>query len=925
MVKIKYYPDPTKPAEVTAEFNTVADFLLSRFSTREELLDLRFFDEEILGHELRTADGEFLDINDGTVAITHDSMLPRDPITTALVIFAVVLAATILLMPKAPQINAGGNGKQQSATNRLGDTSNEPRINQRIDDIFGTVTKHVPPLWQVPYRIGVNNQETEVLFLCVGRGKYQINAQNWFDGDTPVMNINGAAVNVYEPGTHPGNGSPSLTIGELINQPIGIYRQSNDLNPSELPPPNDRDTTGVSWRIRKQGFNLAMEGYYIPQGFDFLEFFKPGDEVRLADMYYISADGTYSVYLDHQGSSSQTIDLITTPVDLGVAGTLVYTVVEVFWNSLLLSIPSNAPTEVVNALNNLVSYYMPPSYAIRLTTANGLDKWTTDTRMLSGVWYDKHAVSGGGHTYDVITVGDNRWRPATGVPFDPEVGPLFVPTGATEVLLNFVSSNGFYKLVDNQETKITASIRVKFTDIDNVGPDVEHTVSYASNDSVRNSVFKTVRLTVPYSRCTISAERLTERDKNGGVSNVDTIEWRDLYSFEPVSTTGFGDVTTAHVLIPSNSQSRLIKSRKQNVTLTRKITQYLGNGALGPAESYVTNDFDLILIHMMLDPFIGRMSLSNIAADSFTQTKAEIIAYFGQVDMAKFGYNFDTDDLTAQDTFTLVCETVMCIPYVQAGIYDCFFEKAQLVSSMQVTCRNKIPGSEIRRTDYTRKHDGVEITYRSNDTGTTDTIYIPADRSARNPIRKELRGCTTKLQAYRYGARIYNKQIYQNEFVKFELDEFGRNIIPGKRIDSPDGTRFTRRADTTDGYRVFDGEVIEVTGLTVELSEPVFFTAGEDHYIIFTKENGDNSEAIQCTQVDKYRVLLSALPIEPIYDGYNRDRTKFTLMSEQLRQSVALLPQTIESTIADDGSEIITVNATNYSPDFYKNDLSLPE
>ena len=96
MVTIKYYPDPTKPAEITAEFSTVADFLLSRFTSRDELLDLRFFDEEILGHELRTSDGEFLDINDGTVAITHDSMLPRDPITIAIAVFVVVMTATIL-------------------------------------------------------------------------------------------------------------------------------------------------------------------------------------------------------------------------------------------------------------------------------------------------------------------------------------------------------------------------------------------------------------------------------------------------------------------------------------------------------------------------------------------------------------------------------------------------------------------------------------------------------------------------------------------------------------------------------------------------------------------------------------------------------------------------------------------------------------
>ena len=55
---------------------------------------------------------------------------------------------------------------------------------QRIDDIFGYVRKHVPPLWQYPYRIGINNQEAEVMLLCVGRGKYDIDLQQVYDGDT---------------------------------------------------------------------------------------------------------------------------------------------------------------------------------------------------------------------------------------------------------------------------------------------------------------------------------------------------------------------------------------------------------------------------------------------------------------------------------------------------------------------------------------------------------------------------------------------------------------------------------------------------------------------------------------------------------------------------------------------------------------------
>lgn len=215
------------------------------------------------------------------------------------------------------------------------------------------------------------------------------------------------------------------------------------------------------------------------------------------------------------------------------------------------------------------------------------------------------------------------------------------------------------------------------------------------------------------------------------------------------------------------------------------------------------------------------------------------------------------------------------------------------------------------------------MTWRDEITAVTETIYLPADGSAVNPNRVELQGCLTYEQAYKFAYRLYNKQVHSRYLISFDVDEFGRNIIPGKRIDSPDSTRFVNRPGVEDGYRIFDGEVVEVRGLNVELSEPVTFTDGEDHYIVFTKENGDNTDPILCTRVDDFTVLLSGLPSEDIYDGYNRDRTKFVFVSEQLRESMALIPQTIEFKMDTDGKETNTVGAIAYSHKYFKNDLDV--
>lgn len=916
MVRIKYYSDPSADVTIDREYESVIEFLSNNFSTRDELLDLRFFNDEILGEEISQEDTSFLDISDGCIAITHDSGIPRTPDMWVYAVIAVVMAvATVLLTPKVNIPGASNN--QQSATNKLGSSANEPRIGERIDDILGYVPKHMPPLWQVPYRIGVNNQECEVLLLCIGRGRYETYLDRWFDGDTRIIDIPGAKVSKYEPGTWPGNGAPSFRIGDEIDEKVGIYRQSNDLNPAELLPPNDLDTTGIVWKLTGSGASGIISATTLPDGFLLTEHYSVGQELILSGLNYFQPNGTVTLY--RQPGVTQIVDSLMAPVDLGVGGTLEYVVTSVSDTEITVTVPLSASTEVIDAWAAMTNYSLLTS--VYHVTSSEVDFYTTDGSMASSGWFSDNAY------LNPCSSVKTEYSPSVSEYFLGTLGPFTIPENTTEIILNFVSASGFYKLVSNNETKITANIDVKIeeTDADGIptGGSVTIPVTYASNSSVRKSVFKTLRADVPYQYARVSALRTTNRDKGGSVSNVDIIEWRDLYTFEEVTGYDLGNVTLAHVVIPSNSQSRLVKERKQNMDVTRLITQYLGNGVFGPAESYATDNFAQILTHVSLDPFIGRLSIDDFNADGFLATSEQITAYFGSNQMVRFGYDFDDSNLTYQDTYTRICNVVNCKPYVQNGIYDLFFERRQDVSSMQITCRNKIPESETREQVFERQYDGVEVSWRDENTAVSETLHLPSDRSAVNPDRVELQGCITYEQAYKFAARLYNKQIYSRYLVSFDVDEFGRNIIPGKRIDSPDSTRFVNRPGVEDGYRIFDGEVVEVTGLNVELSEPVTFTPGEDHYIVFTKENGDNTDPILCTRVDDFTVLLSGLPSEDIYDGYDRDRTKFTFVSEQLRESMALIPQTIEFKMDDDGKETNTVSSIAYSHKYYKNDLDV--
>ena len=917
MVTIKYYQDPTCVNYIETHYNDVMCFLIHNNFSKEELLDLRFFRDEILSQELDSSDLDFLSINDGVISVTPDSMIPRGPETWIyLAIIAVVAIATIALIPK-PKAKLDN---QSSSTNSLGSSKNEPRINERIDDIFGKITKHTPPLWQVPYRTGVNDQETETLLLCIGRGKYLLDKNKIYDGDTRLLDIPNAKFARYEPDTYPGNGSPSLQIGDDINEKIGIYKQSNDLNPSELLPPNELVNSNIKWELTGTGLVGTMKATSIPDDFDFVDYYKVGDEVSLIGVNFLEPDVSTVLY-DGQGNP-RNFDTVKPALDLGVGQTLLYEITSVTVDTITVDIPSGSPANILNAWSLMADYVVPDiSYLAFNLSTTYFD--TMDVTITAVTWFEDAA--------NLIPVfsGVNEYTPLIGVPFANSLGPFVVPDNATEIMLNFVSEGGFYKLINNNESRVSTVIDITVEEIDEFGVLTGNSelfqTTYDSNESVRKSVFRTKRITLPYIRSVVSARRDGVRDKSKGVSNVDTVKWRDLYSFEPVSNLNFGDVTLAQIVIPSNSESRLIKDRKQNMDVTRLITQYMGDGVFGPVESFATDDFSQLLVHMSLDPFIGRLTLDNINADGFLSLSNQIKTYFNSDEMVKFGHDFDDTNMTYQDMFITVCNVVNCLPYVQNGIYDAFFEKLQTVSSMQVTCRNKIPSSESREHTFERKHDGVEISYRDGKSSVSEVIYLPSDRSATNPDRQELPGCTTELQAYRFAARAFNKQIYSRTTVTFDVDEFGRNIIPGKRIDSPDSTRFSYREGAEDGYRVYEGEVVEVNGMNVELSEPVEFIDGEDHYIVFTNEDGDNSEYVLCTEIDSFNITLGSLPSESIYDGYSRDRTKYTFTSEQLRESIALIPQTIEFRLDDDGTETNTIGSLTYTDKYYKDDLGFPQ
>jgi len=956
MVRIKHYVGTSGDAIDKGSFTSLVDYLSVSNQSREDLLDYRFFRDSDLTDEIDQSDLNFLDIDSGTVFVTRKSDAPETQAVWIQIAIAVVVA--LITVALAPKPKKPGNRSQSSATNRLGASTNEARVNERIEDIFGTVTKHTPSLWQLPYSIGVNNQEAEVLLLCIGRGKYQMWPHEIFDGDTRLIDIPNAQFSAYNPGDFPLPGSlpnPQTQIGDNISEQIGIYRESNDLNPAELLPPNELDGFGLRWTVTGGPFPgapatiITMTASNIPDGFVVADNYKVGSVVNMNHVFHFVPSGTVRLYheQDEFGSDHSTYHDYSkkaAPVSLGYDsnGPVDYTVSSVSGNTVHLNLPVGIDNSLAVHWSLVIGYEIPTW--MYFATTGGANYYISDE-------YSPTGVNRGRYLDAALTIPVNFTTltyPATINQFTTgSIGPFVIPEGSDEIVLNFTSPDGFYNYYKDKKVSVTVALKVTIEELDSIGSVTgnanvtEH--NYSSNVFTGKSVFQTVRLSVPYENSRVSVTRLTGRDKSSNTSNVDVVKWRDLYSFTGITNdelNAFGDVTLAHVIIPSNSQSQLVKQRKQNLTLTRKITLFdEDTGTLGPPEDFATDSFGYILIHMALDPHIGRLQLENINADGIARIYYdEMYSYWGAnaSKMERFGYVFDDSQTTFQDAFIMVCNVVNCVPYVQNGMYDAYFEKPQSVSGYQITSRNKVFGSETRSEEFLREYDGVEVSYRSEVTASSETIYLPSDRSATRPNTVELSGCVGELQAFRYALRLYNKQRYSRVKVSFDVDSFGRNLIPGKRIDSPDSTRYSKFADEATGYKVYQGEVLNVASNgVITISEPVVFYSGSNFQVVFTNEDGSLTTPVLCLgynpgnsfNVEVFKIILSQPPsglLNSLYDGYKRDRTKYTIIRPQERELTALIPQTLEFRADSNGEEIITVESILYNDLYYSGDLTYP-
>ncbi len=171
-------------------------------------------------------------------------------------------AAMEALVPDMPGMPGNVNRTQQSPNNSLGDRQNKVRLLERIEDIYGTV-RAIPSLLQQVYRKYDDHTEFEYGYLCVGRGYYDI--EDVRDGDTLASDIDGMRVAFFDPFTSPNSGTPSLTIGTAISEPVLAVTRSNNVDGITLLAPNQANLANPASYTFKTAASVGSTGDRIQQ------------------------------------------------------------------------------------------------------------------------------------------------------------------------------------------------------------------------------------------------------------------------------------------------------------------------------------------------------------------------------------------------------------------------------------------------------------------------------------------------------------------------------------------------------------------------------------------------------------------------------------------------------------------------------------
>ena len=798
-----------------------------------------------------------------------------DPFSWVIIGLSVLVSVAVAFLMPIPTMPNQGN-QPPSPNNALAARTNKQRLGGRIPDIYGTVWS-VPDLIAPTYSVYIDHKEVEMSYFCIGRGRHHV--FDAFDDTTPINQVFGSSVMVYDPDTTL-NDEPAFQFGTAFTPDEAawsrmIAKRYTSVNGQTLQAPDSYLTTEV---VFKNPNIIEATG-----SADFRNNFAVGDTILVEGADNLASANGLDYPIDENDPESAREPFIYT-----LNGQ--YEILAVTEKQITLSNPAAVNSDWQTLTSN-----------VDLTVESNSITLSTETDTFWQGWFYTDLKDHDSAYVNITAAGlydgepDNTWRALR----------LF---GQIESEIVDINNNPITGTLVTQEFSIQSPNSDGFA-FGAMKKGYQTSLSSYTDNKIRTTANKTVVIEnsnfVKGKRLRWRAARTSNvvTDSSGGI--VDELKIKDFYGVRAMVADDYPKGVTHAISKTLGTEGALsLKERKLRLLVQRYVT----DATSGLPK--LSNRADDILRDIATDPKIGNLQLTQV---DIAQIKTEIdaqIAYFGTDKCSEFCGTFDDNNLSAEETMQIVAKAVFSQAKRQGNKIMLDFERKVPASVAVFNSHNILPDTFTapQSLGIANDYDGVKIEYTDPVDDAVITMSYPND-AITNPHEDKLIGVRNKVQAHTHMMRMYNKDRHAYKSCEFVAGDESNIVVRTNRITVADQLR----ADVQQG----SVESIETIGSDIVLhtTDPVTIDPLVPH-TMFIQTINNGVEAIAVTARDDYSVKLARLPSGEISGTDKSVQAVYQIVSETDDNRDAYL------VAQKDPSDGMTnkLLCTNYDDRYYQND-----
>ena len=777
---------------------------------------------------------------------------PKEPVTIAMVVIAVVSAAAAIYYANQIPDNYNSTTPNGSSVYDANAQGNRVRLMGVVPEHLGEHLNY-PDVLNTPRQHYQNDESWKYFLLCVGQGEYQINDTDIFIGNTQVSRYAGdIEYQLFGPG---GDVSGNEAHRNFYQSPeVGGNGLEVDAPPYKF---IAQEGLGSSISTTKSytanQTKLDVIAFFGGSGGGYGDFpWSVGDDIQLD-----AVDGTIEIYegvVDLVDKGDLNPDQITAPFGLDV-------------------VTAGQKIQLAGAGDNDGTYLVKTATAteLELTDEAGLDvTWFVPAERVLVRILREHSILGLYHAEAayasngilVSKVGEPTWPgfDAYGIYtnisaelIDDTIVPVavgpFSAAPAAEVTnlieLDFMF-DGLGRL--NNDGTVSAhsvDIEIQYREI---GTQAWTKSSHTFSEATRDQFGRTIVISLPSKIAVeVQVERVSRQEDNIALN--EKVIWKALRA-ELDTVTSYPGMTTLALKVKGSNALSASAENKINVIATRKLTTFDASGNLTQFEA--TRD---------IAPAVYQICLSaGYAADQIDLDELYRLHQIWAARGDEFNAIFD-NEITVWEALKRVLAVGFAKPTLDYGkIIPVRDEKRESLNYMY-QADNMIKNSwKMNATLIDESEsDGIEVEYFSIATRKPETIMclLPGQLGLK-PERVRAFGITNIDKAYQFGMRMASIRKWRRKEHTWstEMDGLNSNYLSydALGIDIPGFSQ--------------TGRVEAVAGRVIKVNQDLNWVTGTN-YIGIRNAEGKLSGPYTCTRgTDVDTVVLDAdLDFVPVMDG----------------------------------------------------------